>query len=315
MLMLGEVHTVLLQNSTSLQPSQAARILALVPGEQVRVSERPIAYAVSPAVLTGVDCPLATFSGAKTRGVGSVVSRACITGGHVLQGSTFVRVDRDDDGRRRPWSHYLARPGVLETLGKADLDDLAAGFVDAPAPPGGLDLGAVSGRVMDSVQRAAPLDRRPPFRMTRTRLRWLVTTADRGQTGSAVRFTVENGTLRTLRIDRVSSDPAAAAALCEDLALHDWLLTTLLTLVERSRIGAGPRADVVRSLGPAIDHLLHLWMPGARTDASLAAMWESLERRPGFTRQWQASVNRVRDQIAFAVAHFGASAAQNARRA
>ena len=30
----------------------------------------------------------------------------------------------------------------------------------------------------------------------------------------------------------------------------------------------------------------------------LLPLWESLERRPGFTRQWDVSVNRIRDQIA-----------------
>jgi hypothetical protein len=27
-------------------------------------------------------------------------------------------------------------------------------------------------------------------------------------------------------------------------------------------------------------------------------MWAALERRPGLTRQWEALVNRVRDQLA-----------------
>jgi hypothetical protein len=39
-------------------------------------------------------------------------------------------------------------------------------------------------------------------------------------------------------------------------------------------------------------------MPAARLDLELTTVWESLERRPGFSRQWQASVNRIRDQIA-----------------
>src|SRR5207244_8635773 len=96
---------------------------------------------------------------------------------------------------------------------------------------------------------------------------------------------------------------AAASAgyvtgLCEDLALHDWLLTAILQILDRSRIGALPRGEVVRRLAPAVDHLLHLWMPAARVDRSLLGVWESIERRPGFSRQWRASVDRVRDQVA-----------------
>jgi hypothetical protein len=104
--------------------------------------------------------------------------------------------------------------------------------------------------------------------------------------------------LRTLRLQCGADQAAAIAELCEDLALHDWLLTTLLDVIERSRIGAGSRQQAVDRLGPAIDHLLHLWMPAARLDRSLTTVWDSLERRPGFSRQWHASVNRIRDQIA-----------------
>jgi hypothetical protein len=39
-------------------------------------------------------------------------------------------------------------------------------------------------------------------------------------------------------------------------------------------------------------------MPSARVDDLLSPFWESLDRRPGFTRQWQSLVDRVRDQLA-----------------
>lgn len=51
-------------------------------------------------------------------------------------------------------------------------------------------------------------------------------------------------------------------------------------------------------LSPLVEHLLHLWMPRARVDRSLTAPWESLEQEPGFTRQWQTQVQRIRDQLA-----------------
>jgi hypothetical protein len=47
-----------------------------------------------------------------------------------------------------------------------------------------------------------------------------------------------------------------------------------------------------------VEHLLHLWMPGARVDRSLAPLWDVLEREPGFTRQWRTLVRRIRDQLA-----------------
>ena len=93
-------------------------------------------------------------------------------------------------------------------------------------------------------------------------------------------------------------EPAAVAGLCEDFALHDWLLTTVVRMLDGSRLGSLDGADAVRALRPAVDHLLHLWMPGARVHHALAPLWEVLEREPGFTRQWRTLVQRIRDQLA-----------------
>jgi hypothetical protein len=298
MLTLGEVHTGLLQHSSSLPPDQAAHAVSLLLGERVRQSERPIAYAVSPEVLTGVDCALVSLSGARTRAVGTTVSRASLTGGHILQGSTYVRVVRSDANRRLPWSYYLSRPGFVEAIGRADADDMASGFVIPEPPIGTLDLGAISGRVMDSVQFRAGPDRAPPFKMWRTRLRWAAVPAAENNAEPRVRFTMEEGNVRTLTVMANLDSPTHVVELCEDLALHDWLLTSLLRILERSQIGAIPRGEVVHRLAPAVDHLLHLWMPAVRVNQSLLGVWESIERWPGFSRQWRASVDRVRDQVA-----------------
>ena len=64
----------------------------------------------------------------------------------------------------------------------------------------------------------------------------------------------------------------------------------------RSR-SAATAPNTISRLRPVIDHLLHLWMPGAQVDRGLMSIWADLERKPGFTRQWEASVNRVRDQV------------------
>jgi hypothetical protein len=298
MLTLGEVHTGLLGNRASVAQHLATQMLSLQLGERVRRSERPIVYVVSPELLTGVDCRLATSSGARVRGIGTAVSRAAITGGHVLQGSTYALIVKSDADRRLPWSHYLSRPGIIETLGKTDSADLAGGFLTAKQAPISLDLGAISSRVMDMVQRSPDLDRAPPFRMTRTRLRWVVVVDSAQHAGSRARFTIDSPTVRTLRLTVVEDDLTAAVELCEDLALHDWLLTALLETIERSRVGDSPRPQVVDKLRPAIDYLLHLWMPAARLKESMLPLWGSLEQQPGFTKQWEASVSRIRDQVA-----------------
>jgi hypothetical protein len=297
MLTLGEVHTGLLQNSTSLSLEGTAHLLDLLVGERVRRSERPIAYVASPDQLTGIDCVLPTRSGSRTRGVGTLVSHAAITGGHVLQGSTYTRVSRAAANRRLVWSHYLSRPGHVETIGKVDARDVSSGFLGPVYQSQALDVGAVSARTMDVVQLSSLLDRRPPFRTRRTRLRWAVVPADDPSAEPRGTFRVESDTLRTLELTAAPNDVHAIVALCEDLALHDWLLTTLLSLMEASLTGPGTRTQKIDRLRPAIDCLLHLWMPAARLDESVLPVWQALERRPGFTRQWQSSVNRIRDQV------------------
>jgi hypothetical protein len=302
MLTLGEVHTGLLQHSSSLSTQRGTHALALLRGERVRRSERPIAHAVSPDTLTGVDCALATRSGARTRAVGTAVSHACLTGGHLLQGSTSIRILRGELNRRLPWSHYLARPGVAETIGRVDPDDVMRGFLVPQPPAGTLDLGAISGRMMDSAQSRARPDRKPPLRMWRTRLRWaaLVTGAD--DAPPRVRFTIEDANVRTVAVTTGAAAAGYVQGLCEDLALHDWLLTAIVEMLDRGRIGALPRGEVVRRLAPVLEHLVHLWMPAARVHESLRDVWRSIDRRPGFTRQWDASVHRVRDQVAVSTA-------------
>jgi hypothetical protein len=298
MLTVGEVHTGFLQNSTSLTQILSAQVLALVPGSRVRRSERPIAHAVSPDLLTGIDCRLATSSGARVRGIGTAVSRAAITGGRVLQGSAYAQIIKSEVDRRLPWSHYLSRPGVIETVGRTDLIDLTGGFLTARQAPVSLDLGAISGRAMDMVQRSSELDRKPPFRMARTRMRCVVAVTRTQPADTRAQFTIDSATTRTLRLTVGENDLLAAVELCEDLALHDWLLTALLELIERSRSGRNARPELVDRLCPAIDHLLHLWMPAARLDKSMLPLWRSLEQQPGFTKQWAASVSWIRDQVA-----------------
>ncbi|MFE7116880.1 SCO2521 family protein [Streptomyces sp. NPDC057654] len=299
----GEVRTCLLQTSGSLSRDGSARLLRLRPDERVRVSERPNPYAVSPDLLTGVDCALPSASGRQVRGVGTVAARAVLTGGRVLQATALFRAGDRGTEQRMPWGHYLVRPGVVVPVGRLSVPDLRDGLLSAEPPAAGtVDLGAIAERLLTDVLEHPLLDRRPPFKSRRTRLRWaaVLSEGDGGDgAGGAVieRFTVADDRLRTLSLRLPGPDPAAAAAFCEDLALHDWLLTTLVTMVERSRLGSAEGPGAVLSLRPAVDHLLHLWMPKARVNRLLAPLWDALEREPGFTRQWHTLVQRIRDQL------------------
>jgi hypothetical protein len=266
----------------------------LSPGERVRSSERPLSHAVSPELFNGIDCQVPAASGTKVRGIGTVAARGVVVGGRILQGSVYARLERGELDRRRPWSHYLSRPGVVETIGRFNRRDVVTGFFAEPRPESTLDLGALSELVIGSVQMNPRLDHFPPFKSRRTWLRWALRT---GETAES-EFTVADETLRTLSMTIEADAVPAVVEFCEDLALHDWVLTTLLRLVERSNIGSVDGGESLVRLRPAIDHLLHLWMPGARVAQSLLPLWESLERRPGFTRQWQATVTRIRDQVA-----------------
>ncbi|MQY11110.1 hypothetical protein SRB5_12240 [Streptomyces sp. RB5] len=302
-LLCGEVRTALLHSYDPVPHSSAAQLLKLRGDAPVLLSERPNLHARSPEVLTGVDCVLPSVSGARTRCVGTVRARACVNDGRVLQAAGYFGVAVAQGGERRQWSHYLARPGTVETFGRLRHDDIVRGFLGTGQTAAGvLDAGATAERLLTRVTAHPALDgnRRVPFKSRRTRLRW---TARAAPDGEAVieGFTLAEGGLRTLALRLPASTlaaPGVVAAFCEDIAQHDWLLTNLVHLVERGRLGSADRARAVRSLSPAIDQLLHLWMPGARVAKELSPLWDVLEGEPGFSRQWQTLVQRIRDQLA-----------------
>ncbi|OAR25184.1 hypothetical protein A8W25_05895 [Streptomyces sp. ERV7] len=300
-LVFGEVHTRLLPHSQALSARDAADLLRWGAGEQTRVSERPNLYVRSPDVLTGVDCHLPTASGAKVRAVGTVTTRATLTEGRLLQVGTFCAVTAEGPHQRRRWGHYLARPGIVEPYGTLPGRDVADGHLNDARRPGDLDLGAIADRRLVRMVRARALDQQPPFKSRVTRLRWVALPDVQGP--SLTSFTLAEDGLRTAELGLPTGITAdAAAALCHDLALHDWLLTTLIRMVERSRLGSIDGRDALAALRPAVDHLMHLWMPSARVDRVLRPLWEVLEREPGFTRQWLNLVQRIRDQMALQTA-------------
>ncbi|OWA08656.1 hypothetical protein B9W64_25065 [Streptomyces sp. CS159] len=300
-LVCGEIRTCLLPARQALDLRSAARLLGLRPGERVLLSERPGRYARSPDTLTGVDCPLPSADGARVRAVGTVAAHAALTEGRVLQTSAHCRLPGTGPDRRRPWGEYLVRPGLVEPLGRLPHEAVARGVLDGPRH-GDLDVGLIADGLLTRVLRHPLLDQRPPFRSRPTRLRWAALPAAPGEGPSLERFTLAEDDLRTVRLRVPETIPVSdLALLCDDLALHDWLLTTVARMLDGLRPGTSTAEDagaVVRTLRPAVDHLLHLWMPGARVTRELAALWDPLEERPGFTRQWQALVQRIRDQLA-----------------
>ncbi|MGW7525769.1 SCO2521 family protein [Streptomyces sp. NPDC054783] len=301
-LVFGEVHTCLLPHSQALTGRVAADLLRLGADEHVRLSERPNLYVRSPDGMTGVDCHLPTASGAKVRAVGTVTTRATLTEGRLLQAGALCAVTADGPHRRR-WGHYLARPGVVETFGTLPGRDVADGCLNDTRRPGDLDLGAIAGRTLGRVLRDRALDKQPPFKSQVTRLRWVGLQVPDGEGPSLASFTLAGNGLRTAELRLPAGIAAdAAAGLCHDLTLHDWLLTTLLRMVERSLLGSIDGRDALAALRPAVDHLMHLWMPAARADRVLRPLWEALEREPGFTRQWLLLVQRIRDQLALQTA-------------
>ncbi|WP_250000176.1 SCO2521 family protein [Actinoplanes sp. M2I2] len=296
----GEIHTGLLQNSAALSSDRVSALLDLVVGERVRRFERPIAHAVSPDQLTGVDCLLPSSSRRSTRSIGTVTSHFSVTGGHLVQGSAYTTVGpAHQHGLRLPWSHYLARPGTVEPIGRVKPLDVAEGFLEGVRTAATIDVGAISSRGIDTIQASRVLDRRRPFTSSRTVMRWAVLPAPAGSNSAS--FSIESKTVRTLLIHlgHGTGGPAPVQAiltLCEELALHDWLLTTVLTLLDRSLDAPAGRSDSTW-LRLAVEFLLHLWMPGARLDPALLPLSESLDGRAKLSEQWRTSVGRIRDHL------------------
>lgn len=301
----GEIRTGLLRHGAVLTRAAAAQLLDLLPGEAVLESQRPIQHTLSPDVANGVDCLVVTETGARVRAVGTILTHAAITGGRVLQTSTYTRIDPSGSGIRRPWSHYTEQPGRLETVGRADAPALAAGFVGLrgiPAPDC-LDLGAVCERLAMRLQTSPILDGRPPIKSQWTRLRWTVLyTAVNDMSAANAQFTLVDDESRVLSL-RVPYELREVyrlgdvLELCRDLALHDWLLTTLTRRIERVSAVSGELAQEVSELAPIVSNLIQLWLPGARVSSGLEAVWEGFERQPGFSRQWRIAVDWVRDQL------------------
>ena len=314
MLVIGEIHTGLLSHSVPLTPEQAKATLSLAVGEGVSQWARPVAHTGSAPILHGVDCrvPLGPKPGRRhtdadgdhgsVRVVGTVSSRALLTGGHLLQGSAWTAIEPQDRPRRMPWSYYLARPGRIFPIGKLAQLRLVDGFLRSDLRRDRselLDPGAIARHPYQEVQNRPLLDRHPPFRTSATRLRWAAVVEPDSE--ERMRFRLVDSERRRLELHCGPVEPQDVASAAEDLAVHEWLLTAVDSRISLARIGQDAQYTF-RTLRPLVDHLLHLWAPGARTVAPLQFVWNSLERRPGLTNQWNTMVERVRGQIDYGAA-------------
>ncbi|MFD9546152.1 SCO2521 family protein [Nocardia salmonicida] len=300
---LGEVRTGLLPAAAALSRDSAAELMALVHGHPVPSRERPVTWAQSPVVLEGIDCRLATPDQRRVRAVGTVAARAAVVGGRIMQSSARSAVVPAQSDRRQKWVHYLHRPGVVEVLTRAQANlgaDLASGFLAVrDGATDTFDPGAVAARLAVRVRRNPMLDQRPPLHTPTTQLRWAARVVDGAE--ATMRLTMYPDELRTAEF--VVGDIAhltAVQALCDDIALHDWLLTVLTEVIDEAEMSELSRTPVEKVISPLLEHLVYLWMPGATTPPVVRGLWDVLEADPGFSRQWNARVGQLRDRLAVA---------------
>jgi hypothetical protein len=298
---LGEIRTALLRHSSVLSEDEARQVLLPYPGGHVYTKRRPISYAVSTDMLVGLDCSLATASKTRASGIGTVCTHAGLTGGRIAQTSSYATVVIRPGKQRVTWDRYLSRPGELtEYVGKTSWADIRDGFLGG-RPAEALNMGAIAERALDEVQLHEELDLQPPFQASRAALRWAAEEIGADEKPSA-EFVIVSASLRTLRLHVPEVDLRDVLELCEDLARHDWLLSTLTDLVDRASSRKAQPSALIAGLGPVIEHLPHLWRPRARIVDELAPMWESFDHRTRFSQQWEALVSQIRDRLAVASA-------------
>lgn len=292
---LGEITTRLLDNSSPLPIGAARQALELVDGRRPTWRTHPVSRVVADGRPVGVDCDLATGEPgkpARVRAIGTVATRAVLTGGHVLQATAHARVLTGAATLREHWGHYTTRPGVIEVINKARARELGPAFLAAPRSPDLLDLAGIGAGVLDRVGERAELDCEARLKSTPRRLRWAVEVRPGHGTPTAHVEVDRDGGFWA----RFAADPADLPAIlecCEDLALHDWLLETLQATFERAqRVD-----DQFDELSSAVEYLFHLWNPAAGLAPSVRHVWRALEAGPQLGWEWQATVAQVRDRI------------------
>lgn len=287
----GAVTTMLLDSARPVSTQRARRLLDLIPGLGVESAEDPLPRVVSPDLQHGVDCPVPTADGV-ARGVGHLTLRAVLTGGQVLQGSAYAEVAPGAVNRRRRWAHYVARPGTIEILTKAQADQLLAGW-QKPRRQNAhllLDLASASHHPVYEVLREAKFDRYADLRCQRLCLHWAADLRDAGQPTEIDVWRTAEGDLRARLLMSPDRLPGAVK-FCEILALHDWLLRTMKVAYDRGDHRPDRLAEAVTLLG-------HLWNPEAHQDPEFRLLWRGLDiEDPQFSWQWLTLLERCRTRL------------------
>lgn len=290
---LGEVTTRLLDVADALEPVTAHYLLDLVPGRRPWRVDRPIPQVVSPDLAFGVDCHVPAGASGQVRTVGLVSAHAVLTGGHVLQGSATARIVPNANTHTPEWSHYTARPGVLEVGPKTAPDGIVAGFLDAGAGRELLNLAGISGQVVDRVLRKDLRVERARIPTQPLRLRWNAVLRDDLEAPSAD-FVAGDGGLLLVSVQARDAHLAMVERFCEDLALHVWMLSSVTRAFERS----SRLLDKADLLARILEYLGHLWGPGTYVDEEVDYLWASVEAAWHLSLTWQRQMERLRDRIA-----------------
>ncbi|MFF2553655.1 SCO2521 family protein [Nocardia sp. NPDC058058] len=309
---LGEIRTCLLPHSTTLDIQATEELLALIPGANVVSRDRPGPLAFSPPRAVGVDCHLSRGGTATARIVGTVASTAILVGGRISQVSSHVTVVRAPQKLRRSWSHYVSRVGTVEIIGTLpDREGADQQLTDAyramptsdSADMAFLDIASVCARQLDELRYSPLLDQSPPLLAPTTRLRWTARVGKEKATSVYFEYHRDDQP-RTLTVTvQRAEDLPTARRFCEDVAAHDWLLTVINAKVLAANGFGGGYARQVEVLAPVLEHLAHLWMPGAHVPDEIRSLWRKLQTDPGFSRQWDTRVAQLEHRIAVATYH------------
>ncbi|WP_054815059.1 SCO2521 family protein [Nocardia arizonensis] len=295
----GEVGTALLPTATALRRSEVEELLEFHPGRRAHWRERPVSLGISATTAEGVDCVLAAPGHPAVRAIGTVALRALVIGGRVAQSSAQSFVTRAASDKRMPWSHYLTKDGVLEVITKVTEETggrLSEGFLAAQSSAQTLDLTSITDRLLVRIRMDERLGGEPPLKVGSTRLRWVARVG--AVPASQIAFRVHDDTRRTvLLLVPSEQDLAVAQRFCEDLAVHDWLLSAVASVIERADL-AGPGSPAsAEILAPFLQHLAHLWVPGVHSPRQLRAPWRQLQDDPDFTADWRRSIDHLRNRL------------------
>ncbi|MET8649547.1 SCO2521 family protein [Nocardia aurea] len=299
MAVFGEVCTALLPTTEALRRGEVEELLELNPDSRMQWRERPLSLGISPSTLHGVDCQLVAPAHPTIHAIGTVATRAVVVGGRVVQSSAHCVVVRSAFDKRQGWAHYLNRAGVLEVvtrIGSETTKRMAEGFLGTTGK-GALDLTTYTDGLLGDIgmRRLG----RAPLRTGTTRLRWAARVGE--VDAPQVAFRLQDDILRTVLVVVPSGEELSAAQrFCEDLAVHDWLLTAVTDAVERADL-AGPGAAAADIIGPVLHHLAHLWVPGAHTPPELRGLWGQLREEPDFTAGWRATIDHLRNRMLLSI--------------